>query len=64
MTLVAVLVILTWDSRWRWWVLAVGTLFVLVIGWTRLYLGVHYQARHLGRLDGFDRLGGWSQLDR
>ncbi len=25
-------VILAWSSRWHWWVLAVGTLFVLVIG--------------------------------
>lgn len=50
MTLVAVLVILTWGSRWRWWVLAAGTIFVLVIGWTRLYLGVHYPS---------DILAGW-----
>lgn len=42
MTLVAALVILTWHTRWRWLVLVVGGLFVLVIGWTRLYLGVHY----------------------
>lgn len=59
MSLVAVLVILSWGSRWRWWVLAIGIIFVLVIGWTRLYLGVHYQARHFSRLDGFDRLGSW-----
>jgi undecaprenyl-diphosphatase len=50
MTLVAVLVILTWGSRWRWLVLIVGTIFVLVIGWTRLYLGVHYPS---------DILAGW-----
>ncbi|MBE9019821.1 phosphatase PAP2 family protein, partial [Chroococcidiopsidales cyanobacterium LEGE 13417] len=50
MTLVVVLVILTWGSRWRWWVLAAGTIFVLVIGWTRLYLGVHYPS---------DILAGW-----
>jgi len=42
MTLVAALVILTWRTRWRWLVLVVGGLFVLAIGWTRLYLGVHY----------------------
>jgi len=51
MTLVVVLVILTWGSRWRWWVLAIGTIFVLVIGWTRLYLGVHYPS---------DILAGWT----
>ncbi|KAB8320114.1 phosphatase PAP2 family protein [Tolypothrix campylonemoides VB511288] len=50
MTLVAVLVILTWGSRWRWLVLIVGAIFVLVIGWTRLYLGVHYPS---------DILAGW-----
>ncbi len=50
MTFVAVLVILTWGSRWRWLVLIVGTIFVLVIGWTRLYLGVHYPS---------DILAGW-----
>jgi undecaprenyl-diphosphatase len=42
MTLVTALVILTWGTRWCWLVLVVGGLFVLAIGWTRLYLGVHY----------------------
>lgn len=50
MTLVAVLVILSWGSRWRWSVLIVGAIFVIVIGWTRLYLGVHYPS---------DILAGW-----
>ncbi|MEH2136117.1 phosphatase PAP2 family protein [Nostoc sp.] len=43
MTLVAVLIILSWKTRWRWFVVIIGTLFVLIIGWTRLYLGVHYR---------------------
>src|SRR4028119_650815 len=42
MTLVAALVILTWGTQWCWLVLVVGGVFVLAMGWTRLYLGVHY----------------------
>ena len=50
MTLVVILVTLTWGSRWYKWSLLFGSLFVLTIGWTRLYLGVHYPS---------DILGGW-----
>jgi membrane-associated phospholipid phosphatase len=50
MTLVAALVILTWKTRWRWWVVIPGSVYVLVIAWTRLYLGVHYPS---------DILAGW-----
>lgn len=50
MTLVAALVILAWGTRWCWWVLLVGGLFVLAIAWTRLYLGVHYPS---------DIIAGW-----
>ncbi|MBE9130046.1 MULTISPECIES: phosphatase PAP2 family protein [unclassified Coleofasciculus] len=42
MTFVAVLVILTWNTPWRLPVLILGSIFVFAIGWTRLYLGVHY----------------------
>lgn len=50
MVTTAVLVVLTWNTRWRGLVVALGGLYVLGIGWTRLYLGVHYPS---------DILAGW-----
>ncbi|AFZ56780.1 phosphatase PAP2 family protein [Anabaena cylindrica FACHB-243] len=50
MTLVAILVILTWHRPWRWLVLTIGSLYLLAIAWTRLYLGVHFPS---------DILAGW-----
>lgn len=50
MTLIAVLIILTWGTRWRWLFVVFGSLFVVAIGWTRLYLGVHFPS---------DILAGW-----
>jgi undecaprenyl-diphosphatase len=42
MGFVVALVIISWNTRWRTWVLLLGGLFVVSIAWTRLYLGVHY----------------------
>lgn len=50
MVFVAALGVLTWKTRWWNWVLGLGSLFVVAIGWTRLYLGVHYPS---------DILAGW-----
>lgn len=34
--------VLLWDSKWRWWAFVSMTLYVLFVGFSRLYLGVHY----------------------
>jgi membrane-associated phospholipid phosphatase len=50
MTLVIILLILTQGRPWRWLVAVFGSLYVLTIAWTRLYLGVHFPS---------DILAGW-----
>jgi membrane-associated phospholipid phosphatase len=50
MTFVMALMVLSWGTRWFPGIAIAGSLFAVAIGWTRLYLGVHYPS---------DILAGW-----
>lgn len=51
MTLAWVCLLLAWRTRWRWPVTIVAAAFTVIVGLSRVYLGVHYPS---------DILAGWT----
>ncbi len=50
MTLAAGVILLAWRTRWRWPAIALASAFVVLVGYSRVHLGVHYPS---------DILAGW-----
>ncbi len=40
--LVLSIIVLVWNTRWQWFAIGIGMPFVALVGYSRLYLGVHY----------------------
>jgi membrane-associated phospholipid phosphatase len=46
--LISAFVVLTWETRWRWLVISLGILYILVVGLSLIYLGISYPSEILG----------------
>lgn len=51
MAVITALVVLAWNTRWRNLMMVAGVCFILLVGSSRIYLGVHYPS---------DILAGWA----